>query len=152
METQDTTQLTDFENTIDYVPVSAGTRFANYLIDTVFYYVFVFLFVFGLLFTTKDARLAEEAEQNIGMQYLVGGIIFLLYFTLTEFGFKGRTLGKFITGTKAINADGSNLTFKDAFLRSLSRLVPFEPFSFLGTGASGWHDKWTKTIVIKVQK
>jgi uncharacterized RDD family membrane protein YckC len=71
----------------------------------------------------------------------------LLYYTFCEKVFKGYTLGKLITGSRAISADGSELTFKQAILRSLSRMVPFEPFSALG--ANPWHDSWTKTVVIK---
>ena len=61
--------------------------------------------------------------------------------------FKGYTVGKLITGTRAIREDGKELTFKNAILRSLSRMVPFEPFSAFG--GSPWHDRWTKTRVIK---
>lgn len=149
---QSTTQLTDFEDVVEYTPATGGQRFANHLIDFVIYYVVVFLFVFGVLFATRDEDLAREAENNVGMQYLVGAIIFLLYYSITEFAFKGRTIGKLITGTRAIKVTGEPLTFGDAFMRSLCRLVPFEPFSFLGEGASGWHDKWTKTVVIKNPK
>ncbi len=47
-------------------------------------------------------------------------------YTLLEGAAKGKTLGKLITGTRALKIDGSNLTWKDAFLRSLCRIVPFE--------------------------
>jgi len=36
--------------------------------------------------------------------------------------------------------------------RSLSRLVPFDAFSFLGNYARGWHDKWSNTWVIDEKK
>jgi len=65
-----------------------------------------------------------------------------------EKAFKGRTLGKVISGTRAIRNDGGELTLKDALLRSLSRLVPFEVFSGFGTP---WHDSWTNTQVIKAR-
>jgi uncharacterized RDD family membrane protein YckC len=79
--------------------------------------------------------------------YLVGILNYLLYYTFCEKVFKGYTLGKLITGTRAIRDDGNELTFKDAILRSLSRLVPFEALSAFGY--SPWHDSWTKTTVIK---
>jgi uncharacterized RDD family membrane protein YckC len=60
---------------------------------------------------------------------------------------KGRSLGKWITGTVAVRLDGNTINWKDAFLRSLSRIVPFEPFSALGYAP--WHDKWTETTVVK---
>jgi hypothetical protein len=38
------------------------------------------------------------------------------------------------------------LTFKDALLRSLCRLIPFEVFSGFGVP---WHDSLTNTMVVK---
>jgi uncharacterized RDD family membrane protein YckC len=80
--------------------------------------------------------------------YLIAILNHLVYYTISEKAFKGYTLGKLITGTRAIREDGGELTFKDAFLRSLSRLVPFEAFS-IWFGSGLWHDAWTKTKVIK---
>ena len=84
------------------------------------------------------------------MQYLCAIVIIVGYYTVFEATTKGRTLGKFITGTQAVREDGSNITWKDAFIRSLCRLVPFEPFSTFGV--LPWHDSWSKTIVIKKSK
>ena len=66
--------------------------------------------------------------------------------------FKRRTIGKFVTGTKAVNTDGSKMEPKTILLRSLCRIVPFEPFSALGNPSRPWHDKWSKTYVIDVKK
>jgi hypothetical protein len=43
---------------------------------------------------------------------------------------------------------GNYLIDRIAFLRSLSRLVPFEPFSALKKPSYPWHDRWTRTLVI----
>ena len=67
---------------------------------------------------------------------------------LVEALFKGKSLGKLITGTRAVNEDGSNLSAKTALLRGLSRAVPFNAFSALGTPSYPWHDKWTNSYVI----
>ena len=61
--------------------------------------------------------------------YMIVIVNYLVYYTICEKAFKGYTLGKLITGTRAIREDGNELTFKDALLRSLSRMVPFEGFS-----------------------
>ena len=54
-----------------------------------------------------------------------------------------------MNGTRAVNEDGTRITFKTALLRSLSRLVPFEAFSALGANPPyPWHDRWTGTYVI----
>jgi len=79
--------------------------------------------------------------------YLVSIVNFLIYYTICEKAFKGKTLGKLITGTKAIRDDGKELSFKNALLRSLSRIVPFEPFSAFG--GYPWHDSCTGTMGIK---
>ena len=142
---------------IQLVPATTGQRFLNFLIDYLLMY-------FGLsqltgagvgvllafLFPEFMLRLSENPTQIdfFLLAYAMGIINYLLYYTICEKGFKGYTLGKLITGTKAIRNDGGELTFKDALLRSLCRLVPFEVFSGFGYP---WHDTWTKTMVIKAR-
>ena len=77
-------------------------------------------------------------------------LVYPLYYTVFEAA-AGRTLGKFVTGTKVVDQYGNKPSTKDAFLRSLSRFVPFEPFSFLGNTARGWHDTWTNTYVVNAR-
>lgn len=80
--------------------------------------------------------------------FLISIIQSVIFMGFYEYLTKGVTLGKLITGTKAVNQDGTNITIGTAFLRSLCRIVPFEPFSALTTPCYPWHDKWTKTFVI----
>ena len=87
-------------------------------------------------------------DNNLLAIYLIAFLNHIVYYTICEKAFKGYTLGKLITGTRAVREDGGELTVKDAFLRSLSRLVPFEAFS-IWFGSGLWHDTWTKTKVIK---
>ena len=42
-------------------------------------------------------------------------------------------------------------TQKDFLIRNISRLVPFEAFSFL-IGNDGWHDSWSDTRVVNWEK
>jgi hypothetical protein len=42
---------------------------------------------------------------------------------------------------------GEKPTFSQIVGRSFARIVPFEVFSCLG--ATGWHDDWSKTYVIR---
>ena len=82
-----------------------------------------------------------------GLQgYVISYSVIIAYFTLFEGLTRGRTLGKLITGTYAVGMDAKPVTMKQAFQRSLCRIVPFEPFSGFGTP---WHDKWTATTVVK---
>ncbi|WHF51385.1 RDD family protein [Chryseobacterium gotjawalense] len=58
-------------------------------------------------------------------------------------------MGKLITGTKVVKADGSDLTTDDLLKRNFSRAVPFDKLSFLGN--SGWHDNWSNTRVVRAK-
>lgn len=62
----------------------------------------------------------------------------------------GRTLAKYITGTKVISIDGEKPTFMQILGRTFSRIVPFDALSFLGE--NGWHDSWSDTRVIDIKK
>lgn len=154
--TPEQTGLTgDLESLIKFEPATTGQRFLNWLVD-------ILLMRFGLDYLTGTllgyllAALAPDYTREliyggnqfdlIVIAYFLLIIDYLLYYTICEKAFKGYTVGKLLTGTRAIRQDGAELTFKDALLRSLSRMVPFEPFSAFGTP---WHDSWTKTMVIR---
>jgi len=147
--------LQEVETEMYYERVSAGTRFANYIIDVVVFYVLAFIggMVIGALglYTQRfDEYTGKVTTSGDGIFYLIGIMIFLGYYTICEGASKGRTLGKLITGSRVVMADGSPITWKAAFLRSLSRMVPFEPFSAFS--GNPWHDQWTNTQVIKNRK
>lgn len=54
--------------------------------------------------------------------------------------------------TKVINESGKAPDFKEALLRSLFCLIPFDAFSFLGSDGRGWHDSITNTYIVDVKK
>ena len=121
-------------------------RFLNFLIDTVTYCALTVAvgFLLGVLSVITQIDLLFFLG-NQAAEWVFGIGIILLYYIPLEY-YTGRSLGKFLTGTYVVSTDGSKPTFKQIFLRSLARIVPFEPFSFLGKN-SGWHDKWTNTQV-----
>lgn len=153
--------LAEEMNSLDpFTYASQGQRFLNWLIDNL-------LMRFGLSYLTGMAigmllaviapeflmRIAESQGRMTGDMFLLSVIVgyfnYIVYYTLCEKLFKGYTLGKIITGTRAIRQDGNELTFKDALLRSLSRCVPFEVLS--GFSTLTWHDSWTGTMVVKAR-
>ena len=150
--------LDDLNAYIQYVRASTGQRFLNFLIDNI-------LMQYGLGYLTGTlvvfflARLVPEfsyrlfnSDNQISillLSYIISLFNYLIYYTFCEKVFNGYTLGKLITGTKALRNDGQPLTLKDAFMRSLSRLVPFEAISAFG--GYPWHDSWTNTQVIKAR-
>lgn len=133
-------------------PATPGTRFLNYIIDVVVYYVFNFLV--GLLMMPLIPGISSLLLQNpAGFEFFFLGValaIYFLYYFLLEGITKGRTVGKLITGTKAVTIDGDPITWKNAVMRTLIRFVPFEPFSTFGSFP--WHDTWTYTLVVKEQR
>ncbi|MBC7848103.1 MAG: RDD family protein [Chitinophagaceae bacterium] len=146
--------LQDFDDEMQVQPASKGARFFTLLIDLACYYALavIYGFIFGLALASnggdiQDSYLFQNTGSALFLRYLISFALFLTYYTIMEGATKGRTVGKFITGTRAVREDGSAITWKDAFLRTLCRFVPFEPFS--GLGVRPWHDEWTRTEVIK---
>jgi uncharacterized RDD family membrane protein YckC len=145
------------QDVLAYQEASTSQRFCNFLIDGILVqYAMAFLGGIALgvvLLLTSSEAAADYGEDSspglIVITYLMILLLDLAYFTLCEKLFGGRTLGKLITGSKAVREDGTSLTWKDACLRSLSRMVPFEPFSALG--GAPWHDRWTKTTVVRTR-
>ena len=135
--------------TIVLTQASRGQRFANYLIDLVVFYIIAIL-IFAVLAATGvtgDLFKDETSATNLLDRILTMILLGILWGT-TEALFKGKTLGKMITRTRAVNEDGSSITPKTAFARGFSRVVPFEAFSALSDPSYPWHDKWTNTYVI----
>jgi uncharacterized RDD family membrane protein YckC len=156
LPSQETTITHELESIVQYEPASGGQRLLNFVVDNLLMrfgltYLTTYLLVYILKFVAPDYLLKLAYDETrfdlILMAYLLGIFNYLIYYTICEKGFRGYTLGKLISGTRAIREDGAELTIKDAFLRSLSRLVPFEAFSALW--GTPWHDSWTKTTVIK---
>jgi uncharacterized RDD family membrane protein YckC len=139
-----------FDDNYQVVQANGGKRFANYFIDLVGFYVFMYLFSYVLIEINYELAVMIYGESD-GFD-LVGRLITLLfygmYMGLLEAVTKGRSLGKLITGTVAVNEDGSRISGQTALLRGLSRAVPFNAFSALGTPPHPWHDRWTKTYVV----
>lgn len=133
-------------------PAPIGLRLANCIIDLIVYYVLSILVSFLLIPITPwmvSFALSHEFGYELFFLALALFIYWLYYFLMEGFS-KGKTVGKLITGTKAVSADGQTISWKNAALRSLARLVPFEPFSAFG--GFPWHDSWPYTMVIKERK
>lgn len=129
------------------VPKVIGwVRFANYIIDLfIFYLIAVFLTILAIN-SGKDDFFYEPILPRI-----FGIVMYLIYYSLLEGITKGRSIGKFITGTVAVDVEGNRIDGGLAIKRSLCRIIPFEPFSFLGPSSSGWHDKINDTCVIRMR-
>lgn len=129
------------EISIDFA--SKKTRFYNYVLDILGFWILNILHVF----------LFEDFIKSITGESFLRNILYLLtlYF-LYNFIFEllfARTLGKFLTGTKVIDYEDKKPNFKILLIRNLCRLIPFDAVSFLIL-ENGWHDSISKTSVINV--
>jgi uncharacterized RDD family membrane protein YckC len=124
---------------------TTGIRFANFIIDRIVFYGFILLLgfvsgLFGMIEFWED--LAENRLLDI-----VFSMILYAFFMFVQEAFMKKSVGKLITRTKVISISGEPLNTGQLFRRNFSRIVPFEPFSFLGSMV-GWHDTWSQTRVV----
>jgi uncharacterized RDD family membrane protein YckC len=129
---------------------SQGKRFANFILDYIFYIIFCYAavafwsIILSIFSYPPSAFIDSESKLA---NYLIAFILGLIYYA----GFEvttGRTLAKFITKTKVVDISGEHPSLKTIIIRSLCRFIPLEPFSFL-FGEGGWHDTISDTIVIE---
>lgn len=126
---------------------SKGQRFKGHLLDFIFVYLFALLFGFILGIVLAIFHSIQLLHQ---INHLLLGVLILILYYFPQEALSGRTLGKRIIGTQVLNIDGSSLSMKQAFGRTLCRFIPFDALSFLFDGEKprGWHDTLSKTIVI----
>ncbi len=133
---------------ITYCRASSGKRLANHLIDaTVFY---VALFCGAILIEIFSPGFLDGINDLVGR--LIGMACYALFIFFIEAISHGKSIGKLITGTKAVNLDGTEMDVSKTFLRNIARAVPFNEFSALGTPCEPWHDRWSDTIVVEEKK
>lgn len=139
----------------DDLLATRGQRFLNFSIDLVFLYIII------LSIGTTIVLIAEAVGEfavsawvetmSKGEIVLYSILIMLLYYSLTEIYFS-RTIAQLITKTVVVSKDGVKPDIKTLVIRTLSRFIPFEPFSFLGATPRGWHDIYSDTYVVKKKK
>ena len=138
------------------VPARKGLRFANFFIDNIVLNVISFGIGVVIAVMLIAAGYEPDAQGNfvdaplwvnivINLVHIPVALAYYIFFELTL----GRTLGKLITGTKVVNAEGGNATVGQVIGRSFARFIPFDAFSYLGETGRGWHDSLSKTYVVK---
>lgn len=133
-----------------YERASTGKRFANYVIDILIFYILMFG-VGVLIALTAPSVIDAIPEDDSGfalLDRLISLAIYGLYMSIVEALFKGKSLGKLITKTRAVNLDGTRISTATAFKRGFSRAVPFCVFSAFGNPCDPWHDRWNDTMVV----
>ena len=134
---------------------SKQKRFLTFLIDYIMRFVIIFVIgvILGLAvyFTNDIDYLSWLDNLNRVEEVLYELLGVALYYIFME-SITGRTIGKYIMGTKVLMRDGTKPEADKILLRTLCRFIPFEPFSFFGDDSKGWHDTLTDTVVVDIKK
>ena len=132
---------------IEFVKASKTKRFVNFVIDYIVL-LFVVTFFFGVMAFMGDTWFESTAKYAEGfMGRLLMTLFYGIFYLLIETSLRGKSIGKIVTGTRVVTLKGEEPQFEDFLKRSFSRIVPFEPLSYLGE-RDGWHDRWSDTMVI----
>jgi uncharacterized RDD family membrane protein YckC len=130
------------EQDISYLrDASIGLRFFNFVIDAIALRVLMSasVVIAGALGLPLFAAIPD---------WLLRFGSFVLYYIVLE-ATTQRTIGKFFTKTKVIANRGSKPSLEQIIGRSFARLIPFEPLTFF-SARGGWHDRLTRTRVVRV--
>lgn len=138
------------------VPASILKRLANYLVDIVIFSFFVsfLLILAGPVYPLADKLMAKQPISFIDQ--LMISFIYGLYMSVSEALLKGKSIGKFLTGTRAVDETGQPVNSQTAFIRGLLRIIPFEQISAINIVLNPlgllppypWHDRWSKSFVV----
>jgi uncharacterized RDD family membrane protein YckC len=115
--------------------LTIGLRLVNIIIDITAFQILGY--ILGEL----------EFLNSIPFSGLLFMFLFPIYYIVGEFYFQ-QTIGKFFTKSVVVDEYGEKPDFQTVLVRTVIRFIPFEPFSFFADNR-GWHDKWTKTFVIR---
>jgi len=81
---------------------------------------------------------------------LAAWLVTLFFYYLICEGIWHKTTGKLITGTRVIQITGETPTIMQILIRTLVRFIPLEFITYLDgrKRPSGWHDRWSGTLVV----
>lgn len=121
-------------------------RFCNFFFDSLFSFIFIFV-------CTLILNLIGLEEELKGITNFLLAYLFVIIYYVPQEAIMGKTFGKMLSATIVVNRDGTKLTLWKSLIRTLCRLIPFEPFSYLGGNGTpmGWHDQISKTCVISTK-
>ena len=142
-------------NPIPVAPAKMSTRFVNHLIDVIVIRIILTAIGFTVGFVLAalgvvDPEFWDDPPAGVILADIVLSLtVFYLYYFLGETCCQ-KTLGKLVTRTIVLMEDGQRPTPRAVAIRTLSRLCPFEPLSFLGSYPGKWHDSWSGTCVVQL--
>lgn len=127
-------------------------RFLGNLVDGIAVTIISGIFLGPLwLLDAENPILLYYFDSNWIVGQLMSSVFYLIYYIPFEY-YKQSSLGKIIFKMKVVNEyDGDQPKLNTIIQRSLIRILGIEAFIFL-FGGSLWHDRWTDTVVIDLEK
>lgn len=133
-------------NSTEENEINKTTRMTNYMIDTAI--IYAVFFILHLYFMSQE-NTSPSSDFYRDSRIFLFFISFFSYYLIME-SFFSKTIGKYITATKVITIKGGKPNFETILGRTLSRLIPFDNFSFL-IFPNGIHDELSGTKLVKVK-
>ena len=130
------------------------TRLLSFMLDTVVVTTGFTVIVAGFNFLIDLLSSGSVVIANTGLWYGVGLAVFAILYMWLSLGIFGKTLGMTVLGLRVVAYDGSVLSGKRAFVRTIT--LPLS-FALLGLGLFGivfgrerraWHDHFAGSAVV----
>ncbi len=136
----------------DDLLATRGQRFMNCILDTLIVHIILIsiattVVIIGNITNNYDLTKWFESR-TIFQRLLLWAVMLFLYYFLTETYFS-RTFAKYFTKTIVVTKDGSRPNKRTISIRTLTRFIPLECLTFLGTNVRGLHDLFSDTYVLR---
>ena len=129
-------------------PAPLHLRVANFLIDYLSIYCISTAIGIMIGYLSSIQYLFFNSNQfHPFWDFTIFTLTLFIYFS-TEYFFNGKSLGKFLTQTRAKHRIEIEISFKVYMLRTLWRVVPLELLSFVPGFDECWHDQFSDTYVV----
>jgi uncharacterized RDD family membrane protein YckC len=127
-----------------FLLASKQKRVLNWIIDSV-----IKLIIFRLIISSLNSSTISSGVNSLDMieRYLFWSVISFVYYGVTEV-FLSRSPAKYLTKTIVVIEDGSKPSVITILTRTILRIFPLEPLTFLRGRALGLHDENSKTFVV----
>ena len=130
---------------------SLPRRIGAWVIDFIFWFVII-----GYIFALLTGNTVEGGYDVQGLPAVILYLIGFSYFVITE-TLWGATPGKSIMKIRVVKEDQTKISFKEAFIRNLARLVDMLPFLYIvglivisrSPNKQRLGDKWAHTLVVR---
>lgn len=116
-------------------PAGLGSRFVATLVDMLIQGALVLLLLLSAAWVTGGPMNIDALEDAVtGLHMLALGIVLGLYHLIFESVWQGRSPGKRVAGLRVVKTSGVPISFWDACLRNLLRIIDYLPVGyFIGT-------------------